>query len=54
MNRNIDLYLKDLSQPDLAARNLTHSNFREGRTVWAPNGSALYYYRRSSQDLAAK
>jgi len=49
MNRNIDLYLKDLSQPDLASRNLTHSKFREGRTVWAPDGSALYYYRRSSK-----
>jgi len=49
MNRNTDLFLKDLSQPDLAAKNLTHSEFREGRSVWAPDGNALYYYRRNSK-----
>lgn len=46
MDRQIDLYLKDLEQPDLPHRNLTHSEGRESRSDWSPDGSELFYYVR--------
>ncbi|WP_372768837.1 winged helix-turn-helix domain-containing protein [Pseudoalteromonas sp.] len=46
MDRQIDLYRKDLEQPDLLHTKITHTPGSESRSVWAHDDSKLYYYRR--------
>ena len=48
MDRKIDLYRKDLQQPDLKHTKITHTPGSESRSVWAHDDSKLYYYRRLS------
>jgi len=46
MDRQVDLYRKDLFQPDLKHTKLTHTPGSESRSVWAHDDSKLFYYRR--------
>nr|WP_257605890.1 winged helix-turn-helix domain-containing protein [Ferrimonas balearica] len=40
-----ELYLKDLTQPDLPPRKLTDSPDQDGRAYWGPKGRTLVYAR---------
>ncbi|MBW3164084.1 winged helix-turn-helix domain-containing protein [Ferrimonas balearica] len=40
-----ELYLKDLTQPDLPPRKLTDSPDQDGRAYWGPRGRTLVYAR---------
>lgn len=46
MDRNTDLYLQDLTQPNVPPKNLTNSDFVESRAIWSADNKTIYYYRK--------
>ena len=49
MDRSIDLFVKDLSQPDLPHKNVTFSEGSESRSAWSADDNTLFYYRRNKE-----
>lgn len=47
-NRQMDLYQRDLTQPQLPAIRLTFDKAREGRAVWSRDGKKLYFRRKDN------
>ncbi len=45
LDKSADLYLRDLHFPEHPAKQLTDSVETEGRSVFSPDSSTLYYYR---------
>ncbi|MCW9016565.1 MAG: winged helix-turn-helix domain-containing protein, partial [Kangiellaceae bacterium] len=45
----VDLYLRDLQQPDVAAKPLTADEWSEGLSVWSNDGEYLYYSSKSEK-----
>lgn len=49
MDRDTDLYLKDLSQPSVPPKNITNSEFVESRPIWSSDNQTIYYYRKKQK-----
>lgn len=47
INEAPDLFIKDLTQPDLLPRQLTFSKESEGRAVWSLDGDYVFFVRKS-------
>ena len=46
----VDLYLRDLKQPDVAAKALTADDWSEGHSVWSNDGQYVYYSSKSLKE----
>ena len=46
ITRDADLFIKDLSQPDLPPRQLTFTKASEGAAIWGKGSGSIYFYRK--------
>jgi len=47
INKNSDLYIKDLTQPDLPPTQITFNRDSESRPVWNNKGNKIYYSQKN-------